>query len=97
MNDMFAQTHAPCVGTDRDAELGGHQQNRENFTHTGETDRVDLADVDGFGLEKLLEDHPVMRVFAGRDANSIGLESLPDSGMTEDIIWGSGFLDEPDG
>jgi len=83
------------VGADGDTELGGHQQHSENLTHASKADGVDLADVDGFGLEKLLEDHPVMRVLTGRDADSIRLESLSDGGMTEDIVWSGRFLDEP--
>ena len=81
MNDVFAQTHTSGVRADRDAELGRHQQNGENLAHASEPDRVDLADVDGFGLEELLEDHPVMCVFAGRDADAVRFESLPDGGM----------------
>jgi len=41
-----------------------------------------LADVDGFGLEKLLEDNPVMCVFAGRDANAVRFECFADGGVT---------------
>jgi len=81
MNDMLAQTHTPGMRADNDTKLGSHQQNSENLTHTSEPDGVDLADVDCFGLEKLLEDHPVMCVFTGRDANTVRFESLSDSGM----------------
>ena len=95
MNDVLAQTHTSGVRADRDAELGRHQQNGENLAHTSEADGVDLADVDGFSLEKLLEDHPVVCVLAGRDANTIWLESISNGGMPEDIVWSRGFLDEP--
>lgn len=81
MNDMLTQTHTPRMRADRDTILGRHQQNGKNLAHTSEPDRVDLADVDGFGLEELLEDHPVMCVFAGRDADPVRFESLPDGGM----------------
>lgn len=97
MNDMFAQTHTSCMGADGDTKLGGHQQNGENLAHTSEADGVDLADIDGLRLEKLLEDHPVVCMFASRDADAVWLESLSDGGMTEDIIWGGGFLYEPGG
>ena len=97
MNNVLAQAHTSSVRADRDAELGSHQQNSENLAHTSKADRVDLADVDGLDLEKLLEDHPVVCVLTGRDANTIWLESLPDGGMAEDIIWSSRFLDEPRG
>jgi hypothetical protein len=81
MNDMLAQTHTPGMRADRDTKLVGHQQNSENLTHTSESDGVNLTDVDGFGLEKLLEDHPVVRVFTGRDANTVRSEGLSDGGM----------------
>ena len=81
MNNMLAQTHTPGMGADRDTKLGGHQQNSKNLTHTSEPDGVDLADVDGFGLKKLLEDHPVMCVFTGCDSNTVRFESLSDGGM----------------
>jgi len=97
MNDMLAQTHTPGMRADRDTKLGGHQQNSEHLTHTSEADGVNLADVDGFSLEQLLEDHPVMCMFACRDANTIWLESLSDGGMTEDIVWSSGLFNEPGG
>jgi hypothetical protein len=97
MNNVFAQAHAPGVRADGDAELGGHQQDRENLTHTSEADGIDLADVDGFGLEKLLEDHPVVRVLASCDADTVWLESLSDSSVAEDIVGSSGLFDEPIG
>jgi hypothetical protein len=80
---------------DRDAELGGHKQNSKHLAHTSKANGVDLTDVDGFGLEKLLEDHSVMCVLTRRDANAVRLESLSDRGMAEDIVRSSGFLDEP--
>ena len=95
MNDMLAQTHTPGMRADRDTKFGGHQQNSENLAHTSKPDGVDLADVDGFGLKKLLEDHSVMCVFTGRNTNAVRFECLSDGGMTQDVIWGSGFLDEP--
>ena len=82
---------------DRDAKLGGHQQNSENFAHAGKADGVYLADINGFGLKKLLEDHPVVCVLAGRDSNAVRLQSLSDGGMAEDIVRSGGFLDEPKG
>jgi len=95
MNNVLAQTHTSSVRADRDTELGGHQQHGEDLAHAGKADGVDLADVDGFGLEELLEDHPVVCVLTGRDADPIRLESLSDGGVTENIIWSSRFLDEP--
>jgi len=97
MNNVLAQAHPSGMRTYGNAKLGCHQQNGENLAHTSEADGVDLADVDGFGLEKLLEDHPVMRMLTGRDANTVRLKSLSDGGMAEDIVRSSGFLNEPRG
>lgn len=95
MNDVLAQTHTSRMGTDGNSKLGSHQQNGKDLTYTSEADGVNLADVDSFGLEKLLKDHPVVCMFAGRDANPIRLEGLSDGRMAEDIIRSSRFLDEP--
>ena len=97
MNNVFAQTHTSSMRADRDAELGGHQQHGEDLAYACKADGVDLADVDGLGLEKLLEDHPVMCVLTSRDADTIRLESISDGGVTENIVWSSGFLYEPGG
>lgn len=45
------------VGTDGNAKLGGHQQDRQDLVDTGETTGVDLTDIDGVELKQLLEDH----------------------------------------
>lgn len=95
MNDMLAQTHTPRMRAHRDAELGGHQQNSENLTHTSKADGVYLADIDGFRLEKLLEDHPVVRVFTSGNADAVRFESLPNGSVTENIIRSSRLLNEP--
>ena len=95
MNDMLAQAHTSCMRADGDTKLGGHQQNGEDLAHTSEANGVDLTDVDGLGLEKLLEDHPVVCVLASRDTNTVWLESLSDGSMTENVIWGGRFLYEP--
>lgn len=81
MNNVFAQAHTPGVRADGDTKLGGHQQNGEDLTHTGKPDGVDLTDVDGFGLEELLKDHPVVCVLAGRDPDAVWLEGFSDGGV----------------
>ena len=97
MNDVLTQTHTPGVGADGDTKLGGHQQDCEDLTHTGEPDGVNLAHIDSFRLEKLLENHPVMCMFTSCHTNTVRFESLPDGSMTQDIVRSSGFLDEPNG
>lgn len=50
---------------DWDAKLGSHQENSQDLVHTSKTAGVDLADVDGVGLKKLLEDHAIVGVLSG--------------------------------
>ena len=65
--DVLAQADAARVRADRDAELGGEQQDRDRLVDAADAARVELADVDRLGLEELLEDDPVLDVLAGRD------------------------------
>jgi hypothetical protein len=56
-HDVFTETDTTGVRADWDAEFGGHQHDTENLVDTSDPARVDLADVDGVGLQQLLEDH----------------------------------------
>jgi hypothetical protein len=51
VDDIFTETNTASVGTHRDTELGSHQQHTEYLTYTRQTTRIDLADVDGLGLQ----------------------------------------------
>ncbi len=95
MNHVFTQTDATSVRADGDAKLGGHQEHTNNFADTSKATRVDLADVDGLGLEELFEHHSVVCVFSSRNADTIGLQRLADSGVSEDVIRRSGLFNEP--
>lgn len=96
VDDILAQADAARVWAHGDAELGRHEEHREDFRHAGETARVDLYNVDCFGLQQLLEDHAVVCVLARRDANPVGLERLTDRGMPEDVVRCGWLLDEPE-
>ena len=74
--------------------LLGHQENGENLVDTTKSTSIDLAIVDGVSLEELLEDDAVLAVLSGSDSHPVGLESLSDSGVTEDIVRRSGLLNE---
>lgn len=95
VDDVLAQAHAAGVRADDDAELGGHEEDGEDLGDAGETAGVDLADVDRVGLQELLEDHAVVRVLAGCDADAVGLQRLSDGCVPEDIIGCCGLFDEP--
>jgi hypothetical protein len=72
-----------------------HEENTKHLTDARETTRIDLADIYRLCLEQLLKHHPIVRVFARRDANSMCLERAPDRGVPQYIIRSSGLLDEP--
>jgi hypothetical protein len=46
-------------------------------------------------LQKLLEHHPIVGVFASGHADTVRLEALADGGMSKNVVGGGGFLDEP--
>ena len=50
-------------------KLGSHEQHTQYLTDPRQPTRVDLHDVDRIGLQKLLEHHPIMRVFSRCHAN----------------------------
>lgn len=95
VDDILAETDTSSVRADGDAELRRHEKDGENLVDTGKTARVDLDDVDGLGLEKLLENHPVVGVLSRGDSDAVGLEGLADLGMAGDVVRGGGLLNEP--
>ena len=60
----LAQSDAARVRAHRHTELGGEQDDREVLVHSTDAAGVDLHDVDRLSLQQLLEDHPVLHVFA---------------------------------
>lgn len=92
--DQFAQADPAGVRADGHAELGREKQDGEVLVDAGDTGGVDLQDVDGAGLEELLEDDTVLDVLAGGDLD--GGDRLADGGVTEDVV-GTGRLLDPVG
>lgn len=93
--DVFTEPDTSSVRTDGDSKLGRHQQDGQDLAHTSQSTRVDLTHIDGFGLQELLEGHSVVSVFTGGNTDPVGLELLPDRGVTKGIIGRGGLLDEP--
>jgi hypothetical protein len=58
-----------------------HEEHAENLADARETTRVDLTDIYRLRLEQLLEHHPIMRMLARRNADSMFLERTPDRSM----------------
>ena len=76
-------------------QLCSHQKNADHFTYTCQSAGIDLNDINRVGLQKLLEDHAIMRMLASGHTNPMGLQGLSDSCMPKDIIRSSGFLNKP--
>jgi len=51
MLHIFAQTYSTRVWADRDAELGSHEENRQDLVYPADATGIDLADADGVGLK----------------------------------------------
>lgn len=75
--------------------LGCHEQDTENFAHSSKSARVDLHYVDRVSLQKLLENHPIMRVFPSCYSDSMWFKRLANGSMTQNVIWSSWLLDKP--
>jgi hypothetical protein len=72
-----------------------HEEHAEHLADARETTRVDLTDVYRLRLKQLLEQNPVVRVLARRDANSVCPECAPNRGVPQNIIRSRGFLNKP--
>ena len=93
MLDIFAETDSAGMRTDRDAEFCREKDDREVFVDSGDPATVDLTDVDGSGLQELLEHDAVVAVFAGRDAD--GRDFAANAGVAEDVVRIGGFFHPP--
>ena len=91
MLDQLAQPHPAGVRDDRDPELGGQQEIGDVLVDAGHSRGVDLHDVDGAGLEELLEHDPVLDRLTRGDLHRRDRPS--DCGMTEHVVRAGRFLD----
>src|SRR5258706_906332 len=90
MLDVFAKPNTSGVRTNRYAEFRGHKKHGNYFVHSGKTTAVDLTKVDRASLQQLLEHHPVVTMFSGRD--SYRCHSLTDDSVAENVIRTGRFL-----
>ena len=91
--DVLAEPDAAGVRTDRNPELRREEEHGERFVHSPDPAGVQLAHVDGVGLEQLLEDDAVLDVLSGRDADRRDL--APDARVTQDVVGARRLLDPP--
>ena len=90
MLDVFAETDATRMRADGDVEFGGEEDDGEVLVDSGYAATIELEDVDGPGLEELLEHDAVVAVFAGRDAD-FG-DFAADAGVAENVVGVGGFF-----
>ncbi len=67
--DILAEADTASVRADGDVEFCGEEKDGEVFVDSGYAAGVELEDVDGLGLQKLLEHDAVVAVLAGSDAD----------------------------
>src|SRR5260221_5963630 len=65
MLHVFAKTNTAGMRTDRYAKLCGHYQNGQHLVNAPETAAINLAKIQSFCLQKLLEHDAIMAGFAG--------------------------------
>src|SRR5216684_951654 len=82
--DIFAQANAAGMRAHGYAELRRHQHHRKHFVHAAEPAAINLAKADGAGLQELFEDHSILAVFSGGDAN--WRDGLRDFRVAQNII-----------
>src|SRR6266852_4615558 len=82
--DIFAQANAAGMRAHGDAELCRHQHHRKHFVHAAEPAAIYLAKADGVGLQELFEDHSILAVFSGVDAN--WRDGLRDFRVAQNVI-----------
>jgi hypothetical protein len=82
--NVFAEANAAGVGADCHVEFGGKEEDGEVLVDAGYAAAVELEDVDGLGLEELLEHDAIVAMLAGGDADLRNLAA--DAGVTEDIV-----------
>src|SRR5947209_19228568 len=94
MLDIFTETNAARVWTDRDAEFGGHEENRQVLVYSADAAGIDLADADGVGLKELLEDDAILHMFAGGNTNR--RDCTRNHGVAKNVIRAGGLFN-PEG
>ena len=75
--------------------LGGHEKYAQNFADTCQTAGIDLTYINGIGLQELLENHAIVGMLAGRNANPMRLQCLANCSVAKDVVRRSGLFDEP--
>jgi len=81
VDDIFAEPNATCVWADRYAEFGSHEKDAEDFADTCQTAGIDLAYVNGLGLQELLEDHAIVGMLSCGNTDAMRFQRLANGGV----------------
>lgn len=76
--------------------LRRHQKHGQNLIDTAQPAGINLAVVDRLILQQLFEHYTVLANFTGSDPDAIGLKSVSDLSVPEDVVWRRRFFDETD-
>lgn len=99
--DRYAESDTCVSGTACMARLcvacvlGSHQKYAKDFADTCQTAGIDLAYINGFCLEELLEDHAIVGMLAGGNTNTMRLQCLANCSVAKDVVWRGRLFDEP--
>ena len=92
---VLGKTDTTRVRNDRHTKLLCDEKDGKNLVDTSHAAGIDLADIDGTLLQQLLENDTVLAHLAGSNTNSVRLERLADSLVTENVVRAGRLLDEP--
>src|SRR4030095_13722683 len=93
MLHVFAKADAAGMRAYGEAELCGHQDDREILIHSAQTAAINVDEIDPPGLHELLEENAIGAVFTG--GNTHGMNGPGDRGMAQDIVRVRRFLNPP--
>src|SRR6266581_1285745 len=90
MLHIFAQANPSRMWADRNTEFGSHKENCQNLVYPANAAGIDLANTDGVGLKKLLEDDAILYMLTGGNSNWRNCSC--NRGMSKNIIRAGGFF-----
>lgn len=70
------------------------QQYRQDLVHASKSTGVDLAHIDCFCLQQLLEHHTVLAVLSCCNAHTIRFESRSNRCVSENVVWRGRLFEE---
>ena len=75
--------------------LGCHEEYAKNLADTSKSTGIDLDNINGVSLQKLLENHAIVCMFPCGHADTVWFQCLAYSRMAQNVIRSSRFFNEP--